>query len=267
MRKRVPWTISLLALASFSTAALAQNSAGPDALVVLEGVQSDGAAPQSVPAYGVTALTSIALVSHAFHPVDSNFTFAYNVAGNNLTLYRTGGVATYWMEAPITLPNGSQIEAVEFRFCDTNASAAFASFLNIMDKSGAGAINQPAMVTSTNAETPGCINRTFTPASPIPIDNENKSYGLEVNLGTVTDASIGLSQARVYYRLNVSPDPAGATFGDVPVGHPFHRFIEALAAAGITGGCGGGNYCPNNPVTRGQMAVFLSVALGLHFPN
>ena len=26
---------------------------------------------------------------------------------------------------------------------------------------------------------------------------------------------------------------------------------------GITAGCGNGNYCPNNPVTRQQMAVFL----------
>ncbi len=47
------------------------------------------------------------------------------------------------------------------------------------------------------------------------------------------------------------------------------RFVEALVAAGITGGCGGSppNFCPNDPVTRGQMAVFLAVALGLHFPN
>ena len=31
----------------------------------------------------------------------------------------------------------------------------------------------------------------------------------------------------------------------------------------ITGGCGGGNYCPNNPNTRGQMAVFLVKTFGL----
>jgi hypothetical protein len=56
-----------------------------------------------------------------------------------------------------------------------------------------------------------------------------------------------------------------ATFGDVPTNHQFFRFIEALVSSGITSGCGGGNYCPNDPVTRGQMAVFLSTALGLHF--
>ena len=56
-------------------------------------------------------------------------------------------------------------------------------------------------------------------------------------------------------------------FNDMPVGHPLRDFVEALAGSGITGGCGGGNYCPDAPLTRGQMAVFLAVALGLHWPN
>ena len=55
--------------------------------------------------------------------------------------------------------------------------------------------------------------------------------------------------------------PAVATFNDVPTSHPFFQYVEALAASGITGGCGNGNYCPNNTVTRQQMAVFLLKAL------
>ncbi len=35
------------------------------------------------------------------------------------------------------------------------------------------------------------------------------------------------------------------------------RFIETLARSGVTGGCGGDNYCPGQPVTRAQMSVFL----------
>jgi hypothetical protein len=67
--------------------------------------------------------------------------------------------------------------------------------------------------------------------------------------------------------LRVSPAPGTATFpNDVPTSHPYFRFIEALAAAGITGGCGPGSYCPNSPITRGEMAVFLAAALGLHWP-
>ena len=82
-----------------------------------------------------------------------------------------------------------------------------------------------------------------------------------------TDGSLKFNAAFVGYRLDVSPAPATATFNDVPVNHPFFQFIEALAASGITAGCGGGNFCPNEPLTRGQMAVFLSKALGLHWPD
>ena len=63
--------------------------------------------------------------------------------------------------------------------------------------------------------------------------------------------------------VNAAMPPA--TFADVDTAHPFFQFVEALAASGITGGCGDGNFCPDAPLTRGQMAVFLSTALGLHF--
>jgi len=39
-------------------------------------------------------------------------------------------------------------------------------------------------------------------------------------------------------------------------------WIDQLAAEGITSGCGGGNYCPENPVTRSQMAVFIAKTFG-----
>ena len=46
-------------------------------------------------------------------------------------------------------------------------------------------------------------------------------------------------------------------FGDVPVSSLFHDDIITIATDGITGGCGGGNYCPTSPVRRDQMAAFL----------
>lgn len=42
----------------------------------------------------------------------------------------------------------------------------------------------------------------------------------------------------------------------------FEADIAALAAAGITKGCGPGSYCPDEPVTRAQMASLLTRALG-----
>lgn len=60
--------------------------------------------------------------------------------------------------------------------------------------------------------------------------------------------------------------PAGALashlFSDVLTTHTFHTNISNLAGAGVTAGCGGGRYCPDEPVTRGQMAGFLNRGLG-----
>ena len=57
--------------------------------------------------------------------------------------------------------------------------------------------------------------------------------------------------------LCYTPPPCASVFPDVPCPSTFADWIEALAAEGITTGCGGGNFCPNNLVTRRQMAVFL----------
>jgi len=53
------------------------------------------------------------------------------------------------------------------------------------------------------------------------------------------------------------------TFADVPETSAYCRWIEELARRGITGGCGGGNYCPSAPVARDQMAAFVAVTFGL----
>jgi hypothetical protein len=47
------------------------------------------------------------------------------------------------------------------------------------------------------------------------------------------------------------------SFTDVSRSYWASSWIERLYAAGITAGCGGGNYCPEDPVTRAQMAIFL----------
>jgi hypothetical protein len=58
--------------------------------------------------------------------------------------------------------------------------------------------------------------------------------------------------------LCYTPPPCTTqTFGDVPCTSSFAPWIYQLVAEGITGGCGGGNYCPTSPVLRRQMAVFL----------
>ena len=56
---------------------------------------------------------------------------------------------------------------------------------------------------------------------------------------------------------------SGSTFMDVSSTHAFYRYIEAFSQAGITVGCSQSPkmYCPDKPVTRSEMAVFLLRAM------
>jgi hypothetical protein len=75
----------------------------------------------------------------------------------------------------------------------------------------------------------------------------------------VTRAQMAVFLLKAKHGAAYVPPSAGASTGftDVPTSYWAADWIKQLAAEGITGGCGGGNYCPNNPVTRAQMAVFL----------
>jgi S-layer homology domain len=78
-------------------------------------------------------------------------------------------------------------------------------------------------------------------------------------------ASVGRAQMAVFLLKTLECSgytpppcvPGQEMFNDVPAGSPFCPWIGELARRGITGGCGGGNYCPSASVTRAQMAVFL----------
>ena len=50
---------------------------------------------------------------------------------------------------------------------------------------------------------------------------------------------------------------ASHTFSDVPSSHTFHDDIVWMAETGVTRGCGEDAFCPDDYVTRGQMAAFM----------
>src|SRR5262249_14461133 len=76
--------------------------------------------------------------------------------------------------------------------------------------------------------------------------------------GNVTRQQMAVFLLKGKHGLCYVPAPCTpGYFGDVACPSPYADWIEALAKEGITGGCGNGNYCPLNPVTRQQMAVFL----------
>jgi hypothetical protein len=75
---------------------------------------------------------------------------------------------------------------------------------------------------------------------------------------TVTRAQMAVFLLRAEHGAAYQPPPAtGTVFHDVPSNAFAAAFIEQLAAEGITGGCGNGNYCPHGSVSRAQMAPLL----------
>ena len=52
----------------------------------------------------------------------------------------------------------------------------------------------------------------------------------------------------------------GQSFTDVPKGHTFYKFIERILHKGVTTGCTGTTYCPDDNVFRLQMALFIARA-------
>jgi hypothetical protein len=126
---------------------------------------------------------------------------------------------------------------------------------------------------------PACVTPTF---NDVPCSNpfakwieELAGRGITAGCGSgnycpnnpVTRAQMAVFLLKTAEGSGYSP-PACVTptFNDVPCSNPFAKWIEELASRGITAGCGGGNYCPNAPVTRGQMAVFLVKTFGLPLP-
>jgi hypothetical protein len=168
------------------------------------------------------------------------------------------------MVAPIRLLAGSLIQGIELEGCDSTTSGEVLFVLLRADTDGSYQLLSPLATTGATAAL-GCSYYYQDASTPHTVDAFNWTYYVAARTAASTYTSV--TAMRVFYQLQVSPAPATATFGDVPTSHSQFRFVEALAASGITGGCGGGNFCPDNPLTRGQMAVFLSTALGLHYPN
>jgi hypothetical protein len=59
----------------------------------------------------------------------------------------------------------------------------------------------------------------------------------------------------------VPPACTSSPFSDIAPSNPLCPWVQELVHRGVTAGCGGGQYCPNSPVTRAQMSVFLLATL------
>jgi hypothetical protein len=213
------------------------------------------------PAWGLSDATVLTLSAWDFEPVTSGQLWGLTAGG-----YRQAAGTSLNLDATPHLPTGARLTGMELEGCDgTSGNSVNVSLLSCAKGSAPGDFCAvPAFASTGFAETPGCGLFAAT-GFDVTIDNQGQTYMLNVTYGN--DSTLSFRSVRLSYRLQVGAAPAVNTFNDVLPSHPFYQFIEALAASGITAGCGGGNYCPDRNVTRGEMAVFFAKALGLHFPN
>jgi hypothetical protein len=96
--------------------------------------------------------------------------------------------------------------------------------------------------------------------------NAHKALAVQVETLNSCPNYSAVSWVEIWWRRVVSDPPGSPSFADVPASDFGYQYIEALKASGITGGCTETTFCPDNPVTRRQMAIFIAKALGLHWP-
>ena len=82
---------------------------------------------------------------------------------------------------------------------------------------------------------------------------------------SVTRAQMAVFLLRAEHGTLYTPPAAVGIFGDVPTDYWAAGWIEQLRAEGVTGGCSTSPllYCPDDPVTRAQMAKFLVLTFDL----
>jgi len=216
-------------------------------------------APQT---WGTTNTSYVTVPEWQFSP--SSSAVVYSDFGNPARRYALTPLSFFF--ASPSMPSGALLQNLEFDFCNSQASGGSSILLLLYDLAEDNT-NMTLLTQITGAASQGCTQAIVDLSGlNYTVDNQQHRLLLEAAFGPNGDDTTSFSGAVVGYRLQVSPAPASPQFADVPVSDPAFQYIEALVGAGITAGCGNGNYCPDAAVTRRQMAVFLSKALGLQWP-
>lgn len=180
--------------------------------------------------------------------------------GFRLAVYRNGGSnTTNGAAAHIRLPSGAYLYQIQWHYIDpVGGRLTFFGYRVPYN----GTIQ--SLYGSQNSVAGGTVlNKTVNSAYRT-IANRDYLYYAWLNFNSIGTAG-QLRGARLYWyrqwRRGLS-NPFNDLGGYGPV---FRDAISALYQSGITTGTSPTTYGPNNFVTRAQMAVFLSKALGLHW--
>ncbi len=166
--------------------------------------------------------------------------------GHTVAWTLTAGVITGGQGTPtVTFQSGAPGTAMLLELmdslgsCDVPAAPATIS-VDFLDVPPANPFHDDVNTVARNSVTAGCGAGNYCPGVSV-TRAQMAVFLLKSKLGAA----------------HVPPPAIGTVFADVPQGSFAADWIEELFSLGVTGGCGGGNYCPDATVTRAQMAVFL----------
>lgn len=209
------------------------------------------AAAQPYP-YTVTNISAT-----AFQPADSSQ--QYFLSGSAGRFIPNNQQQFFWTALPV--PPGAIVDYIGINNLNDGTPLVVGAALYVRT------VNGDLTYVAGSSNTPHAYWYTDFNDAPFGITLESPNFNTYL-LRLEFDASANyqyIGAVQVWWRPAVSAAPNSPTFNDVPTTDFGYPYIEALALSGITGGCGGGNFCPDNPVTRRQMAIFLSKALGLSY--
>jgi hypothetical protein len=262
MKRKWISILGSLAVGMISTGALAQeleepSTAAPPAPAVSRDKRAD--------TYGTTHFSYQRVGFATFVPMDSSMTYSdLNFSTQKFSRYPTNANGSGIFVATPQLPSGALVDNVEFDWCDTSAASDLQ--FEVLS-SGYTGENIQSLATAASDGSLGCAFAYASLATPFTIGNDGTQLILKATAPT-HDGTTSISGAIVRYTLQVSPAPGTPSFNDVPTSDQGYQYIQALVAAGVTGGCDASPplYCPDDFVTRRQMAIFIAKALGLQWP-
>jgi hypothetical protein len=226
--------------------------------------------PANTKEFGTEDFGWTTVLGNQHHPLPFPSLPVYGSLAGDGTIYHSSGSNAF--DAPLQMPSGALFQQVTWFGEDDDTGAGHVDG-NVLKICQTGFPVGPPEVTllGSGESNNGAFNFTvIVPAAEV-VRNLTCAYVARTrfvhSLGAPNE-DLRLRKVRAGWQRQVSAAPLTASFpNDTPTTHPYFRFIEALAASGITAGCAPGFFCPNNPITRGEMAVFLAAALGLHSPN
>ena len=213
-----------------------------------------------------TASTAAQIVSGlSLLPPSSATEFAINTSAlTGIAVFQTTAGLDWW--AQVHLPAGALVERIELEACDESAIGDIA--FGMASGTAPGGATQNLTAVGTTTDSPGLRLLSAEP--------DRADHGRQPEQQLL--ALRGLRHDGRYQprpgdpRLLPAPGEPGPRGRDLPERRADHPPVSSGSSRrwpgrGSPPGCGPGAYCPDSPVTRGQMAVFLSIALGLHFPD